>query len=166
MNASNDRFIDPRVKVFRITHESQLYTDKHYLPSYRLVLLHSYYVDVKHHDKNASLQFIIDGLLQVIDGITPYFYKEKCIEAYSFIKDDKKGIFLIDRTKGCYPLVFYPNDLKPLHGGRDSALKMACLDVYNQRQYFEDTIKNSENWDKVLVNALENKFIYSEKKAA
>jgi len=74
------------------------------------------------------------------------FYKPAFLEIYYFEAfNNKHGVLIIDRSNGCYPLVFYPKDDSHNHKARIPA----CV------KSFETVCDNfSEIWDVIILNSV------------
>ena len=146
---------------FEIINSLPLFQDQHYSLSYRLVLLHA----LQNYFRSGGrvpLTSLLETLLEVSRD-SKGFYQSKFVEIYPFQKADKKGILLIDKSKGCYPLVLYPEDKNPAHGNRVSTFIQALEDLLENVTFYEDLLVKNSNWDEGIVNQLRGKFTFPEK---
>jgi len=93
------------------------------------------------------------------------YQKEHFLEAYPVPMDNGSGYLLVDKTKGCFPLVFYPsskntNDLS--RGSRKEALDNTFIDLNNNIKNIIDVFAKykEKKWDKPLQDNLQNYFDY------
>lgn len=143
---------------FSIIEHPNLFRDDAYPLSYKLVILHSIWHSF-HHNGSANSTFqVLNEMQNIINQSSGFIYIKKCLELYPFLKDNNSGLVLIDRSKACYPLIFYPADNLPEHGNRVDALKIVISDLYRNHKFFDETLKASERWNTKLINLLKEKF--------
>lgn len=127
---------------FRIINAPELFKDKYYHLSYRLVLLHALQHYLTLENSSKSFESLLNALREVdrINSNIDDFYEPGFMELYPFQKEGEKGLLLIDRSKGCYPLVLYPKDHDPdsEHGNRIYSFVGALNDLLNNHKFFED----------------------------
>ncbi|WP_133131456.1 hypothetical protein [Legionella yabuuchiae] len=126
--------------------------------SYKLVILHSFY-----HIMYTS-------------GCTEEEFKERVTKAWNYIKElptasfdcdafsifrfidheEIAGVFLIDHTHSCFPLVFYHREYKSDEGKklRVSALQKCIFDIKNQHDKLFSLLNNAESWNKSLQDRI------------
>lgn len=85
------------------------------------------------------------------------------LELYSFHTDKKIGLVLIDPSKGCYPLIFYPNDDNPQHGNRIWGFQQILPDLLLSHSKYDDLLRKSPEWNDILVDELRATFTFPEK---
>ena len=143
----------------------ELFKDKHYQQiSYRLVLLHAFQYYLA-SEGTQTFESLLKALRQVDKTIDGEFYEPKFVELYPFQKEGERGLLLVDRSKGCYPLVLYPKDKDPdaEHGNRIFSFVCAIVDLLDNHQFFENYLKQNTDWNKEIVEELKSKFTYPEK---
>lgn len=150
---------------FLIINSPELFKDKYYQQvSYRLVLLHAlqYYLIF---EGVQTFESLLKALRQVDKTTDGEFYEPKFVELYPFKKESERGLLLVDRSKGCYPLVLYPKDKDPdsEHGNRIFSFVGAIVDLLDNHQFFEDYLRQHTNWNDEVVEILKTKFTYPEK---
>jgi hypothetical protein len=151
---------------FTIIKAPQLFKDKYYKQiSYRLVLLHALQYYLVSGEGTQSFESLLKALREVDKSVTAEFYEPKFVELYPFQKEGERGLLLIDRSKGCYPLVLYPKDKDPdsEHGNRIFSFVGALVDLLNNHQFFEDYLRRNTDWDNEVVEELMSKFTFPEK---
>lgn len=126
---------------YSIIDHPRLFQDEAYILSYKLIILHSIWHYYHHGGTVYNTSKLINDMLEIIHDSDKSLYVKKCLELCSFIKDREHGLVLIDRSKACYPLVFYPPDDIPEHGDRVSALKNAVLDLNKNTEFFDEVLK-------------------------
>lgn len=158
-------FFAERKLKFLIISNPELFKDDTYTLSYPLVVLHSIWNYYQKGDKEYNAFEIINKIENFMSthSDSSYIYIPKCLELYRFNKDNDCGFLLIDRSKGCYPLVFYPIDDIPEHGNRVSALKIVLDRLKKHAEYFDEILKSSRIWNIDLVSKLNKTSIYHQK---
>lgn len=150
---------------FLVIDNQNLFIDKRYKQiSYRLVLLHAlqyYYLKPK---ESRPFESLLKDLREVyISTTTAGFYEPQFVELYPFFqKEHERGLLLIDRSKGCYPLVLYPNDSDPEHGNRIISFVGVIDDLLRNHQFFENYLREHTVWNEDVVEILKSKFTFSE----
>lgn len=144
-------------KKFTIIEHPNLFKDDVYALSYKLIILHSIWYSYRHGNVVSTAQVLKD-MQSIIDQNNNFMYIKKCLELYPFLKDKELGLVLIDRSKACYPLIFYPADNLPEHGNRVDALKVVLNDLALNHEFFDDVLKKSDKWNTGLVDDLKEKF--------
>ena len=129
-----------------------------------MVLLHA----LQHYLASGGAQTfeaLLNALRQVDNSTAAEFYEPKFVELYPFQKEGERGLLLIDRSKGCYPLVLYPKDKDPdsEHGNRIFSFVNAIVDLRDNHQFFEDYLRQHTEWNDEVVETLKSKFTYPEK---
>lgn len=129
---------------------------KGYSVDYRLVITRALFNCIKNKVEPEQLKFkLIEAILflnNMDDDTNDHFYYPGFIEIYRFIKNTEQGILLIDRSKGCYPLVAYPTSGDSEgKGNRISALRRVFSDLFN---CYEEIIKHYDddfehNWSSI-----------------
>lgn len=152
----NKIFSEDSFHKFTITRHPKLFKDDQYILSYRLVLLHSLRSYWQNGGNNAKL--LIESMLDVINTHKGGIYKKKCLELYPFEKDNQIGFIFIDRSKACFPLVFYPSDDKVEHKDRVPGLVQALKDIEKNLRSYEEILREAVRWNESLVNTLKQKF--------
>lgn len=147
-----------RGNKFTIIDHPDLFKDDTYPLSYKLIILHSIWYSYHHHGKEVSTAQVLSDMHKIIDQDNNFIYIKKCLEMYPFWKDKELGLVLIDRSKACYPLIFYPADNLPEHGNRVDALKVVLQDLSRNHEFFDDILKKSDKWNTELVTVLKGKF--------
>jgi hypothetical protein len=146
---------------FKIINNPALFQDLTYSQiSYRLVILHAlqFYLASPKPDKKISFKSLLNAMHQVSTNLESSFYEQHFIELCPFKKKDGTGLLLIDRSDGCYPLVFYPADEKWTHGDRISAFANTISELLGNSDIFEGFLKKNPVWNKEVVEELRMNF--------
>jgi hypothetical protein len=65
---------------------------------------------------------------------------------------------VIDRSKGCFPLVFYPEDKEPKHGDRMLAFQRVLPSLLLSHTKYDELLKNNTIWNIALADQLRATF--------
>lgn len=142
----------------------ELYRDNQYKVSYKLVLLRA----IKHYFENNGGKLVEELLTDLQTSIRTKegYYEPHFVELYHFHNErNQAGLLLVDRSKGCFPLVFYPQDENPEHKNRIKAFQTILSRLLNNNRIFgyDKILKDSLTWDHSIVETLKNTFAGEEK---
>jgi len=121
---------------------------------YRLVICHALYNLIKIGQKsdNTELEELLKKMKHSLESTQP-FYEKSFLEMYPFEMEDPikdKGVIIIDRSGGCFPLVLYPNDDNPEHGDRINGFINALVNVLEKAdvmiKIIKDAVALSQEW--------------------
>jgi len=130
--------------------------------NYRLVIIRAIYSCKKVGDTNEAIKDNIQKAKQFVSNLSnpanhpvrDCLHIPGFIELCVFYKHNNPGLVMIDRSKGCFPLVAYPdNDTDEQKGDRVLALKYAFDDIYNQFpkiiEFYNNDFENS--WEDIKL---------------
>lgn len=126
--------------------------------SYKLVILHSLYNLTK--TSECSEEDFKDKVTQAwnyIQALPTASFDSDAFSIFRFIDHDEiAGVFLIDHTHNCFPLVFYHQEYKSDEGKklRVSALQKCIYDIKNQYLGLYNLLNSAKNWNKSLQDKI------------
>ncbi|NNM59980.1 MAG: hypothetical protein HKM04_09230 [Legionellales bacterium] len=154
---------------YLIIKDEELFTDRYYKLSYRLVICYSlmrYFQtakSVEYDNDRDNCRNFLSKVLGAIEENKPYC-EPSFLEIYPFEKSiSQSGFVVIDRSKACYPLVLYPEDDKPEHGDRISTFKTAVADIIDNLDKITPILYSDTIWNQDKVSRLVRSFDYPEK---
>lgn len=140
-----------------------LYSDKYYNLSYRLVILHAMHNYFKKNKDHRSAEVLLKELESAANNLETSYYEHNFLELYPFIKEKQKGLLIIDRSKGCFPLVLYPEDNDSDHGNRIWGFKIMLSDLLLNYKQYDSLLISCSSWNETLVENLKETFTFPEK---
>lgn len=152
--------------------EFKYFTDKEfgrqpngYDPCYRTIICHALF---KHHKARSNVKNIFNKLHNAYEDQL-MFREENLFELYPISMDENNdscvGYLFVDKTRGCYPLVLYP-DAKEYTGNISASERTVAFQrvLYDLKCNIEGIIgefDKHEEWNNELQNNLQcNHFHY------
>ncbi len=128
--------------------------DRNYI-CYRTILCHILFNAAREDKSNSEkcLTAIIDAVENSGECINKY------VEIYRYSNSGNQVIFLIDHTKGTFPLVFY-SELKSSGSNRIDALKKSLNDLVQKKDTLFPLLNSKNEWSEELQDNLHNIFTY------
>jgi hypothetical protein len=144
-----------KINEYQIILNPEWFEDKKYSLSYKHVIcysIHNTYIYWYHQDE--CVKFLRAGL-EAVRQSTPYSMLH-FLEIFPFIMNSKQsGLLVVDRTKGCSPLVLYPADSKVDHGDRIPAFTLAFENVVAEISNLESSLFNKQAYPNIK-NSIDN----------
>ncbi len=122
---------------------------------YRTVICHALF---EQYQKNP------DGISDTIEGLYNAYQNDTSFDSdtlliYPVSMSDKTGYLLVDKTRGCFPLIFYPfkvNPDNPSITSRKNALGAVLNDLKNNVDKISLKFNSHNQWSNELQNDLQN----------
>lgn len=126
--------------------------------SYKLVILHSFYNTIKTEEwTKENFKEKVQQTWDYINRLPSNSFNCNCYSIFKFYDHDEvAGIFLVDHSHNCFPLVFYDQKYKSDYGKklRVSALQKCIFDIQNHYSTLFDLMENSVQWSQELQDAI------------
>lgn len=128
---------------------------------YRTVICHALFYHMREDLYSA------DELKRIINQIRDAFnqnqvFKHHVLEVFPFQFDDQNiGFILVDKSHGCYPLIFYPQQ-QTEHATRTQAILNVMDDLVENIDKIIQILENYEKWTEATQNDLQDIFNYKE----
>ncbi|MFM8331582.1 MAG: hypothetical protein ACKN9T_07825 [Candidatus Methylumidiphilus sp.] len=129
-----------------------------YKISYSLVIVYALFNYLKHGNDKAKAKSAIKDMKGAIDKKTD-FRCQDFLDIFQF--SDKSGFVVIDKSKGCFPLVLYYGDQAEKEK-RDVAFKLSLEAVIRKFDILQDKYSSisdlSGDWSKEFQDSIDKLF--------
>lgn len=126
--------------------------------SYKLVLIYCFYQSIVSKKINlADFKNILSNTYEYIANLPKDSFSCDYYSIYRFFDHDSiAGVFCVDHTHTCYPLVFYHNDYQPKESKklRVQALQKCVYDILKKYKELFELIKDSDEWNESFQNKI------------
>ncbi|CAM4461101.1 MAG: hypothetical protein LEGION0403_FIIPPAGN_01333 [Legionella sp.] len=148
-----------RLKIlYRYANNQTWFLHSKYPISYKLVLVYCFYQAIKSSEiELQGFKDILSNTYKYIKSLPKNSFNCDYYSIYRFFDHDAiAGVFCVDHTHTCYPLVFYHNDYKPNESRklRVIALQKCVFDILKKSDSIFQLIKSSNEWNESLQNSI------------
>lgn len=138
----------------RYSRQDTWFLNAKYPISYKLVILNSLYKTLKSSEfTEEDFKEKVISAWTYINELPPDSFECESFSIFRFIDhEETAGVFLIDHTHSCFPLIFYNGENKIGEGKklRVSALQKCIFDVKENYQKLFDLLQSATEWDESL----------------
>ncbi|KTD67177.1 hypothetical protein Lste_3383 [Legionella steelei] len=119
--------------------------------SYKLVIIYCFYEAIKKNqlDKSAFKE-ILNNTYEYVKNLPLNSFSCEYYSIFRFYDHDAvAGVFCVDHTHTCFPLVFYHKNFKP-HEPRKlrvAALQKCIFDINKKCDAIFDTLEGADKWN-------------------
>lgn len=144
--------------LYRYAQNQTWFLHSKYPISYKLVLVYCFYHSIKSGGIDIQgFKDILNNTYKYLKDLPKNSFNCDYYSIYRFYDhDDIAGVFCVDHTHTCYPLVFYhhaykPNESKKL---RVQALQKCVFDIWKKSDSIFQLLENSDEWNESIQNAI------------
>ncbi|MDP3269534.1 MAG: hypothetical protein Q8M40_10895 [Legionella sp.] len=142
----------------RYANEEEWFLRSNYPISYKLVIIYCFFEAIKQNRiTNIDFRLILNNTYNYVKDLPPDSFECEFFSIYRFYDHENvAGVFCVDHTHTCFPLVFYHNHYKP-HESRKlrvAALQKCVSDILNKCDDIFHILDKAFKWDKSIQESI------------